>query len=132
MATPEFTSFEEFWPFYVREHANATNRKLHFVGATLAVATAAAALVSGRRRLLLAAPVLGYGFAWLGHLVFEGNTPATFEYPAWSLRGDFVMWWKMATGAMDEELARAKSSNGVSEGTHAEPAPAAVAPEAVN
>jgi hypothetical protein len=108
-----FHSFEDFWPFYVREHSDPTNRALHFVGTTLAVTSAAAGLLTGRRGLLLAAPVLGYGFAWIGHFVVEKNRPATFEHPLWSLRGDFRMWWKIATGTMAAEVGRAATSNGV-------------------
>lgn len=115
MSQAEFKTFEDFWPFYVREHDNPVNRTLHFIGTTLAVGSLTAGLLTGRRSLMLAAPVLGYGFAWLGHFAVEGNRPATFKYPAWSLRGDFVMWWKIATGAMDAEIERARTSNGVHE-----------------
>ncbi len=120
MAQPEYRSFEEFWPFYVREHANKTNRTLHFIGTSLAMASVAAALLTKRRALLLATPVLGYGFAWVGHFGVEKNKPASFKYPAWSLRGDMVMWWKTLNGTMDAEVERVTTSNGV----HVEPAPA--------
>jgi len=43
-------------------------------------------------------PVAGYGFAWLGHFGFEHNKPATFEYPLYSLMGDWVMYWQVITG----------------------------------
>ncbi len=102
----EFGSFEEFWPYYVHEHANRTNRQLHFVGTSLALGLAAAGLVTGRRSLLLAAPVAGYGFAWVGHFVFEKNRPATFDYPGWSLRGDLKMWAMTVAGKMDAEVDR--------------------------
>jgi hypothetical protein len=121
-AEGKYESFEEFWPFYVREHANKTNRTLHFIGTTLAVGTTAAALLTKRRALLLAAPVLGYGFAWVGHFFVEGNKPATFKYPLWSLRGDFKMWWLMANGAMDAEVERVTQSNGVHHDEPASPA----------
>jgi hypothetical protein len=130
MSQPEgkFESFEEFWPFYVREHSNKTNRVLHFIGTTLAMGTVATALLTKRRALLLAAPVFGYGFAWVGHFLVEGNKPATFKHPLWSLRGDFRMWKLMATGAMDAEVERITKSNGVhaTNGT----APEAAAPAA--
>ena len=109
---PRFNSFEEFWPFYVREHSKKTTRTLHFVGTSLAMASVAAALVSKRRGLLLAAPVVGYGLAWIGHFFVENNRPATFKYPAWSLRADMVMWWKTATGAMDAEVDRVLYQDG--------------------
>ena len=47
---------------------------------------------------LLLAPVVGYGFAWVGHFVFEKNRPATFTHPVYSLVGDFVMWKDMLVG----------------------------------
>ncbi len=102
-----FESFEEFWPHYVREHADPLNRKLHFIGTTGVLAIAAAAAVTRRPKLLLAAPIMGYGFAWVGHFFVEKNRPATFTHPLWSLRGDFVMYFKMLTGQMDAEVAKA-------------------------
>jgi hypothetical protein len=101
-----YASFDEFWPDYVRAHKNKTNRRLHFVGSTLALACVGGAVLFRKRWLLLAAPIAGYGFAWVGHFVFEKNTPATFTHPLYSLRGDFVMWSKIARGTMDAEVAR--------------------------
>jgi hypothetical protein len=46
------------------------------------------------------APVLGYGFAWVGHFFFERNRPATFTYPLYSLMGDWVMFWQTLTGKL--------------------------------
>jgi len=87
-----FSSFAEFYPFYLREHANRTNRRLHFAGTSLLVGTLLYALVSGRWALLELLPILGYGFAWAGHFFFEKNRPATFKHPLYSLMGDFVMY----------------------------------------
>jgi hypothetical protein len=33
----KFDSFDSFYPFYLEEHSNITNRQLHFVGTTLAI-----------------------------------------------------------------------------------------------
>jgi hypothetical protein len=99
-------SFDEFWPFYVKEHTHPLNRKLHFIGSTGALACLAGAAL-GQWYLLPAAPVLGYGFAWVGHFFVEKNRPASFSYPLWSFRGDWIMWWKILTGSMDEEVRRA-------------------------
>lgn len=104
--TPRFESFEEFWPFYVRQHARKATRVLHFVGTTGAVACVAGAALLRKPWLLLVAPVVGYGPAWASHFFVEKNRPATFTYPAWSLRADFVMWTKMMRGEMDAEVAR--------------------------
>ena len=43
-------------------------------------------------------PIGGYGFAWVGHAFFERNKPATFQYPLYSLAGDFILFWRLLTG----------------------------------
>lgn len=101
-----FESFDDFWPFYVRAHSKKSTRILHFLGTSAGVTSAAAGLLTGRLAMLLAAPILGYGPAWIGHFVFEGNVPATFGHPLWSLKADFVMFSKMLRGTMDDEVER--------------------------
>ena len=93
-----FPSFREFYPFYLSEHRNPTCRKLHFAGTTLVVILLVATVVTRNAWLLAAIPLAGYGFAWVGHFVFEKNRPATFSYPAWSFMGDWVMYWQLLTG----------------------------------
>jgi hypothetical protein len=95
-------SYEEFWPFYVSQHRHPTNRRLHFVGTTLVLASFVAGVFVSPL-FFLAAPVVGYGFAWVGHFAFEKNKPATFTYPLWSLRGDFRMYRLMLLGQMRRE-----------------------------
>lgn len=133
MSDDRYQSFEEFWPFYVREHAHATNRRLHFLGTTAALGALASGVITGRWRRALLAPLLGYGPAWIGHFFVEKNKPATFDYPLWSLRADFVMYGKILAGTMDEEVARCVAQAAVEdEGTgHAEPRPSSSTP-AVN
>ncbi len=93
-----FNSFAQFYPYYLGEHRNPACRRLHFIGTTLVIALLAYALGSGNWLLLLAVPVAGYGFAWIGHFFFEKNRPATFQHPFYSLRGDFVMYRDMLRG----------------------------------
>lgn len=94
----EYASFAEFYPFYLSEHANRTCRELHFVGSTLALFFIGTTLLTANLWWLLAALVSGYGFAWIGHFVFEKNRPATFKHPLYSFMGDWVMYWQMLTG----------------------------------
>ncbi|KIQ00106.1 MULTISPECIES: Mpo1-like protein [Pseudomonas] len=93
-----FNSFAEFYPYYLQEHANPICRRLHYVGSLLVLLVLGYALVSQRWLWLLALPVIGYGFAWLGHFVFERNRPATFQHPLYSLMGDWVMLKDALTG----------------------------------
>jgi len=87
-----FQSFAEFYPFYLQEHSNKFCRYCHYCGSTLVLITLVVALVSRNMRLLWLLPVFGYGFAWLGHFVFEKNKPATFTHPIYSFLGDWVMY----------------------------------------
>ncbi len=103
---PKLTTYEEFWPYYVSEHSRPTTRTLHFVGTALVLACVALGLLVSPW-WLLAAPLAGYGFAWVGHFFFERNRPATFTYPLWSLRADFRMFRLILLGRMRPELERA-------------------------
>lgn len=98
-----FATFREFYPYYLSEHLNPTCRKLHFAGSTLVLVLIAAVIVTGNLWYLAAVPFAGYGFAWVGHFAFEKNRPATFKYPAWSLAGDWVMYWQLLTGKIPFE-----------------------------
>jgi hypothetical protein len=92
-----YHSFREFYPDYLAEHRDPTCRRLHFVGTALVIIVALAAVLTGHWVWLLAVPLVGYGFAWVGHLAFERNRPATFKHPLYSLAGDFVLFRDMLT-----------------------------------
>ena len=100
-------TFAEFFLFYLREHSRPATRRLHFVGTSLAVLLAAAAIATRRWPLLGAALICGYAFAWVGHFFVEHNRPATFKHPFWSFTGDFRMLGLAIAGRLDGELARA-------------------------
>lgn len=96
----KYRTFGEFYPFYLSEHKDQRNRRLHFVGTSLVVANLVFVLLTQMWWLLLLAPVFGYSFAWVGHFFFEKNKPATFSYPLYSLAGDWVMYWHILTGKL--------------------------------
>jgi len=93
-----YPSFRAFYPFYLSEHANRNCRRMHFVGSTLVIAVVVLALASGNFQWFWLAPVAGYGFAWIGHFVFEKNRPATFRHPLYSFIGDWVMYVDVLRG----------------------------------
>ncbi len=100
MAEPaviKFNSFKEFYPYYLSEHTNRMCRIMHFVGTSIVVLLIAATVMTRYLGFLWLIPLAGYGFAWIGHFVFEHNRPATFKYPFYSLAGDWVMYVQLLT-----------------------------------
>lgn len=104
---PRLSSYAEFWPFYLREHAAPLTRRLHALGTGLGLLLLLWSLLIGPWWVVLLALLAGYGFAWGSHLLVERNRPASLRYPLWSLLSDFRMAWLMATGGLGAELQRA-------------------------
>ena len=90
--TRHFSSFAEFYPYYLSEHQDRTCRRMHFAGSTVALVCLIVLVLTGNLWWLLGAVVSGYAFAWVGHFGFEKNRPATFRHPIYSLMGDWVMY----------------------------------------
>ena len=91
MKTKKFSSFKEFYPFYLAEHSRPATRRLHLLGLTVGLAAVGVAIATQQWPWLLLLPVSGYGFGWLGHFLFEKNRPTTLHYPLYSLLSDFAM-----------------------------------------
>ena len=68
------------------------------IGTGLVIAAFVAFVATRNAWWLLAMPLVGYGFAWMGHFFFEKNRPATFKYPLWSLMGDFRLFFETVSG----------------------------------
>ena len=112
MSDQRIQTFAEFWPFYVREHSVPACRTLHFVGSTLVLVIVGLAIFVNPW-FLAAAPLVGYGFAWVGHFAIEKNRPASFKYPLWSFIADWKMWFCMLIGRMGTEVAKAQAAKSV-------------------
>ncbi|MEM9302837.1 MAG: DUF962 domain-containing protein [Pseudomonadota bacterium] len=93
-----FKTFAEFYPYYLAEHDNRICRRLHFIGSSLVLVLLGLFAWSGSLWYLAMIPLAGYGFAWVGHFVFEGNKPATFRHPFYSLLGDWKMFFQILGG----------------------------------
>ena len=100
----EFKNYEEFWPFYLSQHSKRATRIWHFIGTSFVFIFLVTALVTVNAWWILAAPIVAYSFAWISHFFIEGNKPATFGHPFWSLRADFRMYWLMLLGKLEKEL----------------------------
>lgn len=94
----KFDSFAEFYPFYLSEHSDQTCRRLHFAGSCLALLCLVMLIATRNPWWLLAGLLCGYGFAWVGHFVFEKNQPASFKQPLYSFMGDWKMFSQIVTG----------------------------------
>lgn len=93
-----FKSLKEFYPYYLQEHQHPTCRRLHFIGTGLLFFILGAAFALSNFWLLLLIPLVGYGFAWVGHFFYEKNKPATFKYPFYSLASDFILFYHLLIG----------------------------------
>ena len=96
--TRSFTSFSAFYPFYLSEHRNRISRRLHVAGSCGVLALLVVAIVRHDAWWLLATLPVGYGCAWIGHLMFERNRPATFRHPLYSFLGDWRMFLDVLRG----------------------------------
>ena len=93
-----YSSFREFYPFYLSEHTHPMCRRLHFVGSMLALGFVIAAISARNGWWFVLAALFGYGCAWAGHFFFEHNRPATFAHPIYSFVGDWAMFRDMLIG----------------------------------
>lgn len=99
-------NYNEFWDFYVQEHANPLTRYLHFIGTTLGIVLLIWFIRNGTWFYFPLCFVVGYAFAWFSHFFIEKNNPATFKYPLWSFISDYRMVFYMLTGKMNREVER--------------------------
>jgi len=104
MPAPE--NFSEFWPHYVRAHAQPLTRACHFTGTLLGWLLLVAAIVLRKPWLVLAAFAGPYALAWFSHFFIEHNRPATFGHPLWSWWADQKMCALILVGRMSEEVRR--------------------------
>jgi hypothetical protein len=100
MAAVRYDTFAQFYPYYLTQHEHRLCRRAHFLGTSSALAAIVQYLDTPNPWWLLLAVVSGYGGAWIGHVFYEKNRPATFDYPWYSFCADWVMYWQMLTGKL--------------------------------
>lgn len=105
-----YKSFSEFYPYYLTEHKARGTRILHFFGTSMFFVLTIVAILKLNPLYFLGGIVTAYFFAWLGHFFVERNKPATFQYPLWSLKGDFKLYFQIIAGK--ESLNGIKATGG--------------------
>lgn len=69
-SSPHAASFTEFWLIYLEAHSDRRSRALHYVGTAGAAFCLVLWAVTGNLWFAPASLVVGYGFAWSGHMLF--------------------------------------------------------------
>lgn len=105
----KYKTLKDFYPYYLTEHQDGISRALHFIGTGGFIFITLYAIISQTWWLLALGPVFAYGFAWIGHFVFEKNKPATFVYPAFSLASDFIMFYHILTFQIGKKIEAARA-----------------------
>ena len=93
-----YKNFEEFYPYYLKEHTKLGTRVTHFIGTSLFFVFLVMSIVMMDPMYLVPTVIVPYAFAWVGHFFIEKNKPATFQYPGMSLRGDFTLYFHILAG----------------------------------
>ncbi|EED36355.1 conserved hypothetical protein [Luminiphilus syltensis NOR5-1B] len=94
----EYKTLREFYSFYLSEHSNPVNKALHFFGTGVSLVLFVYLFATAQFVKIPLVLLVGYGFAWLGHFVFEKNKPATFQYPLYSFICDFKLFFDILRG----------------------------------
>lgn len=100
----KFDNLQQFWPFYLNEHRNKSNRLLHFVGTGMSFFWLFKTITKKKPSYILMGILNGYGLSWAGHFFFEKNKPAAIKYPFKSFLSDWKMFYFIGTGKIDSEL----------------------------
>ncbi len=93
-----YQNLKEFYPFYLSEHKDPTNKILHFIGTGLSLSLLTYFIYTVQFTKIPLILLVGYSFAWVGHFIFEKNRPATFKYPLMSFICDFKMFFDILRG----------------------------------
>lgn len=102
--TKEFTTYDDFFAYYVKQHNDPRNRAMHAIGTVVGLSIVVAAFLLGHPWWAFLWLPIAYGFAWTGHFLLEKNKPATFGHPFWSFISDFRMLALMLTGRLQPWL----------------------------
>jgi hypothetical protein len=105
MKPTKVTTFNEFWPMYLRAHASRASQAAHFTGIALSAVTAAAMISCGMVFFLVLAAVPALIGAKIGHRLNPRKDPVSAEHPDWAVFADVKMFVLFVVGRLGRELA---------------------------
>lgn len=94
----KYTLVKDFYPYHISQHQNTANRILHFIGTGLVGLCFITAMLFHKFIFFALMPVSAFGFAWIGHLVFEKNKSAKFKFLFLTLLCDFILFGDLVMG----------------------------------
>ena len=100
-------SFDDFWPVYLRAHADPRCRALHYAASASGIGGVILGATTGNLMWALYGMLGAYAFAWAGHFFVEKNVPLTFKHPIWSLAADYRMFGLWLMGQLPRHLRNA-------------------------
>ncbi|MHB8439609.1 MAG: Mpo1-like protein [Acidimicrobiales bacterium] len=115
--TPDPTSFEEFWPFYLSRHLHPATRQVHLAGDSITLIGVVFGIVSGHLRRGVKLAILGFGLGVASHFIFEKNSPLDSDKkasnPLWLAQSDLRLLWLAYTGGLDADVQAVRASLGL-------------------
>lgn len=93
----KYESFAEFYRFYLNEHRQEGTRAMHFAGILGFLICLLFAFWRHDVWFFIAGVAIGYAPAISSHYIYEGNRPASFKAPFFSILSDFRMFWDLLT-----------------------------------
>ena len=67
MSDTKFTSFKEFYPYYLSEHKLPITKLLHIIGSLCSLGFLISMIISKKYQYIPFVFIIGYGFAWISH-----------------------------------------------------------------
>ena len=68
-----YTSYKDFFPFYLKEHSKRNTRILHYFGTFGYLGLLASLIITQNYAFIPLILLAGYGPAWIGHFFIEKN-----------------------------------------------------------
>ena len=91
-------NFIEYYSFYLTEHLDQKNRILHHLGSILAIYYLLIALLYQHIASFILSIIVLFGFAAVGHSVFENEYSSHFKHVGFGVAADFLMLYHTLTG----------------------------------